>query len=192
MNQGLMVEIIVETVVVAGVKRRHEVVADSPHRLLEGIRTSKYIEWITTATKQTIMFLLVGSIAVSAIGQTAREVLGAAALVPLQNEPPAKIIIDPPLVEALSFGLLVIQYRAENLHILPIFGPHALAVLPRVGHIQITVDDAVCHWADASGNPIIINGLAPWRHKILIQLMNANHQEIDQGKVEVTIPQAHG
>lgn len=50
----------------------------------------------------------------------------------------------------------------------------------------------MCHWADASGNPIIINGLAPWRHKILIQLMNANHQEIDQGKVEVTIPQAHG
>jgi hypothetical protein len=65
MTQGLMPEIVVETVVVAGVKRRHEVVADSPHRLLEGIRTSKYVEWITTATKQTIMFLLVWSIAVS-------------------------------------------------------------------------------------------------------------------------------
>ncbi len=41
----------------------------------------------------------------SAAAQTAREVRGAAAVEPLQNEPPAKIVIDPPLAELLSHGL---------------------------------------------------------------------------------------
>ena len=126
--------------------------------------------------------------AASAAAQTAREVLGAAALLPLQNEPPAKIIIDPPLAQALSIGVVVIQYRTENLHIVPVFGPAALAVSPRIGHIHVTVDDAPWHWADASGNPVIINGLPPGRHKILIQLVNADHQPMDQGTVQFTVP----
>jgi len=53
-------------------------------------------------------------------------------------------------------------------------------VSPRIGHIHITVDDASWHCADASGVPVIINGLAPGPHKILIQFVNANHQAIDQ------------
>jgi len=85
---------------------------------------------------------------------------------------------------------VVIQYRTENLHIVPVFGPAALAVSPRIGHIHVTVDDATWHWADASGEPVIINGLAPGRHKILIQLVNANHQPIDQATVQVTVPTA--
>jgi len=44
------------------------------------------------------------------------------------------------------------------------------------------------HWADASGNPVIVQGLASGPHKILIQLVNANHQTIDQGTVQVTVP----
>jgi hypothetical protein len=95
-------------------------------------------------------------VAASAAAQTAREVRGAAAVEPLQNEPPAKIIIDPPLAEPLSHGWVVIQYRTENLHIVP--GPAALAVSPRVGHIHVTVDDAAWAWSDASGEPVILNG----------------------------------
>jgi hypothetical protein len=136
-------------------------------------------------------------LAASTAAQTAREVRGAAAVEPLQNEPPARIIIDPPLAEPLSHGRVVIQYRTENLHIVPGFGPAAFAVSPRIGHIHVTVDDATWHWADASGNPVIINGLAPGPHKILIQLVNANHQPIDQGTVQFTMaaakprPEAH-
>jgi len=52
----------------------------------------------------------------------------------------------------------------------------------------VTVDDAAWHWADSSGNPVIVQGLAPGPHKILIQLVNANHQPIDQGVVTFTIP----
>ena len=43
-------------------------------------------------------------IAAPAFAQTARQVRGAASVEPLQNEPPAKIVIDPPLAEALSHG----------------------------------------------------------------------------------------
>jgi len=105
------------------------------------------------------------------------------------NEPPAKIIVDAPVAEALSRGVLFIQYRTENLHIVPVFGPSALGVAPQVGHIHVTVDGAAWHWADASGNPVIINGLAPGPHTVLIQLVNANHQAIDQEVVRVTVPE---
>jgi Family of unknown function (DUF6130) len=122
--------------------------------------------------------------------QTAREVRGAAAVEPLQNEPPAKIIIDPPLPEPLSLGRVVIQYRTENLHIAPVFGPAALAVSPRVGHIHVTVDDAPWVWADASGEPVVLNGLPSGPHTIRLELETANHQRLDQGAVTFTIPTA--
>lgn len=61
-----------------------------------------------------------------------------------------------------------------------VFGPAALAVSPPVGHIHVTVDDATWHWADASGAPIVLNGLAPGPHTILVQPVNANHQALDQ------------
>jgi hypothetical protein len=129
-------------------------------------------------------------IAASAVAQTAREVRGAAAVQPVQNELPAKIIIDQPLAEPLSHGRVVIQYRTENLHIVPVFGPATLAVSPRLGHIHVTVDDAPWVWADASGEPVILNGLPPGPHKILIQLETANHQLLDQGTVKFTAPEA--
>ena len=128
-------------------------------------------------------------VAASGAAQTAREVRGAAAVEPLQNEPPAKIVIDPPLAEPLSHGLVVIQYRTENLHMAPVFGPAALAVSPRVGHIHVSVDDASWVWVDASGEPVILNGLLPGPHKVLIQLESANHQLLDQGSVEFAVPE---
>ncbi len=135
--------------------------------------------------------MLIGCLmAASAAAQTAKEVRGAAAVEPLRNEPPAKIVIDPPLAEPLSHGRVVIQYRAENLHLVPVFGPAALAVSPRVGHIHVTVDDAPWVWADASGEPVILNGLPPGPHKIRLQLESANHQRLDQGAVEFTVTEA--
>jgi len=129
-------------------------------------------------------------VAASAAAQTATEVLGAPAVEPLQNEPPAKIVIDPPLPESLSHGRVVIQYRTENLHLAPVFGPAALAVSPRIGHVHLSVDDASWVWADASGEPVILNGLPPGPHKVRIQLETANHQLLDQGTVKFTVPVA--
>jgi hypothetical protein len=59
----------------------------------------------------------------SALGplpQTARDVRGKAGVIPLASEPPAKIIVDPPLPDALARGLVVVQYRTENLRIVPV------------------------------------------------------------------------
>jgi hypothetical protein len=124
-----------------------------------------------------------------AFAQTAREIRGPAGVVPLASEePPAKIIIDPPVADSLAHGRVVIQYRAENLRIVQVFGPAALDVSPRIGHIHVTVDDAPWRWADASGEPLIINGLPAGPHKILIELVNANHQTVDQGVVNFVIP----
>ena len=55
--------------------------------------------------------------------QGVRQILAAAPVEPVQNEPPAKLVIDPPLAESLSHGRVVIQYRAEHLHLVPVFGP---------------------------------------------------------------------
>jgi hypothetical protein len=95
-----------------------------------------------------------------------------------------------PILHGWRAGVVFLQYRAQNLQIVPVYGPAALAVSPRVGHIHVTVDDASWHWADASGNPIILQGLPPGPHRILIQLVNANHQPLDQGTVQITIPAA--
>jgi hypothetical protein len=117
------------------------------------------------------------------------EMHGAAAV---QNEPAAKIVIDAPEAEPLARGVLFLQYHAENLQIVPVYGPAALAVSPRIGHIHVTVDGASWHWADASGDPVILQGLAPGPHKVLIQLVDANHHPLDAGTVTFAIPNRNG
>jgi hypothetical protein len=123
--------------------------------------------------------------------QSARDVLGPAGVVPLAAlQPPARIIVDPPLAGPLADGKVFIQYRAENLRIEPVFGPVALAVTPRIGHVHVTVDHAPWHWADASGEPIILVGLEPGRHEVELTLADANHQPLDHVVVTFVVPAA--
>jgi uncharacterized protein DUF6130 len=127
----------------------------------------------------------------TAVAQSATDNCRPAPVIPLTgSEPPAKIVIDPPLAEPLaSRGVPIIQYCAQNLHLAPVFGPNALAVSPRVGHIHVRVDDASWVWADASGNPIILMGLLPGPHKVLIELEDANHHTLDKGLVTFVVPE---
>ena len=128
--------------------------------------------------------------ATTAMAQSARDKCPPASVIPLASEPPAKIVIDPPLAEPLaSRGVVIIQYCAQNLHLVPVFGPNALAVSPRIGHLHVRVDDASWRWADASGNPIILMGLPPGPHKVLIELEDANHHTLDKGVVTFVIPE---
>ena len=103
----------------------------------------------------------------AALAQTATQRCRPAQVIPLTGtEPAAKIVIDAPLSEPLaSRGVVVIPYCAENMRIVPVFGPGALAVSPRVGHIHVTVDDAPWHWADASGTRSSCRGCRPVRTK---------------------------
>jgi hypothetical protein len=77
--------------------------------------------------------------ATSASIPSAKDILGPSPLIAIENEAPAKLIVDPPLPEPLAQGRVFIQYRTENLRVLPVFGKGALEVSPRIGHIHITV-----------------------------------------------------
>jgi hypothetical protein len=126
----------------------------------------------------------------TALAQNASETCRPAQVIPLTGtEPAPKIVVDPPLADPLaSRGVVVIRYCAENIRIAPVFGPGALAVSPRLGHIHVTVDEAPWHWADASGTPLILRGLPPGPHTVLVELVDANHQVVDKGAVTFDVP----
>ena len=120
---------------------------------------------------------------------SARDVRGPSPLVALDHEAPPRLIIDPPLAVRLAEGKVFIQYRTENLRVVPVFGAGALAVSPRVGHVHITVDDAPWHFIDASGETVVVVGLAPGPHRILFELADPTHRVIDSKTVQFTIPE---
>ena len=116
-------------------------------------------------------------LATSAFAQSAREIRGASPYDAIENEPEPKLIVDPALPDQLGRGIAQIQYRVENVRIVPVFGAGALSVSPRLGHLHITIDDLPWHWVEASDNNTInVAGLQPGRHKMLIELVTAQHQ----------------
>jgi hypothetical protein len=119
---------------------------------------------------------------------SAKDIIGSSPLIAIDNEPPAKLIVDPPLPEPLAQGRVFIQYRTENLRVVPVFGKGALDVSPRIGHIHITVDDLPWHFVDASGETIILVGLEPGLHKVLIELADPTHKVITSETVTFTVP----
>jgi len=120
--------------------------------------------------------------------QSALEVAGASPLLAIENEAPARLIVDPPLPEPLASGRVFIQYRTENLRVISVFGKGALTVSPRIGHVHITVDDAPWHFVDASGDNIILIGLVPGPHKVLIELADPTHRVIIRETVRFVVP----
>ena len=118
---------------------------------------------------------------------SAKDIVGPSPLIAIANEAPAKLIVDPPLPEPLAQGRVFIQYRTENLRVLPVFGKGALDVSPRIGHIHITVDDAPWHFVDASGETIILVGLEPGPHKVLVELADPTHKVITSETVTFTV-----
>lgn len=127
-------------------------------------------------------------LAAGATAQTARDVKGATALLAIENEPPARLIVDPPLPEPLSQGLVFIQYRTENLRVVSIFGKGALEVSPRIGHLHLTVDDNAWHFVDGSGETVIVVGLKPGPHKVLFELADPTHMVMMSQTVAFMVP----
>ena len=127
---------------------------------------------------------------ITTYAQNATHTCRPAQVIPLTGtEPAPRLVIDAPLAEPLaSRGVAVISYCAENMRIAPMFGPGALAISPRVGHIHVTVDEAPWHWADASGTPLILRGLPPGPHTVLIELVDTNHQVVDRGTLKFDVP----
>ena len=120
--------------------------------------------------------------------QTARDIVGSTPLLAVDNEPPPRLIVDPPLPQPLAAGRVFIQYRTENMRIVPVFGIGATQVSPRVGHVHITVDDAPWHFVDVSGGTLILVGLETGPHKVLIELADPTHRVVTHEVVRFVIP----
>jgi len=133
----------------------------------------------------------VGLFALAAAAQTAKEVKGATPLVAVPNEAPAKLVVDPPIPEQLAQGRVFIQYRTENLRILPVYGNAALTVSPRLGHLHYYVDGQSWPTVDSSGETVVLVGLQPGPHKVKLELADATHKPIPGASqvVEFTVPQ---
>jgi len=125
----------------------------------------------------------------AAQAQSVRDVIGPSPLVAIEDEPPAKLFVDPPLPEQLAKGLVFIQYRTENLRVVPVFGAGALDVSPRIGHVHITADDAPWHFVDATGETIIVVGLPPGPHRVLVELADPTHRVMGSQTVSFEVPQ---
>jgi hypothetical protein len=129
-------------------------------------------------TRTTVVGLGCTLCALAAPAQTAKEVKGATPLVAIQNEPPVKLIVDPPIPEQLALGRVFIQYRTENLRILPVYGKAALEVSPRVGHLHYYVDDQSWPIVDSSGETVVLVGLMPGLHKVKLELADSIYRPI--------------
>ena len=94
-------------------------------------------------------------------------------VIPIDDEPAPRLIVEPPLPGPLAQGVAFIPYRVENLRILPVGGAAARDVSPRVGHLHITVDDLPWQWADyGQSNTIILISMPRGQHKVLIELVD--------------------
>ena len=142
---------------------------------------------MTTLIK-TLAAVAAGTVfATSAFAQSASG--GRSPLVAIDKEPAPRLIVDPPVPAALARGVVIIPYRLENFRILPVLGAAAATISPRVGHLHVTLDDLPWRWADFSDSQtIVVNGLPPGPHKILIELADAEHRVLTGQTVTFTVP----
>lgn len=110
------------------------------------------------------------------------------AVIPVESEPRAALHIYPPVPEALARGVVILQFRTEHFRVLPVFGKGALGVSPRVGHLHVTVNGLPLTWAHTSGDPIIVVGLKPGAHEILLELADPAHGIVAAQTAKITLP----
>ncbi|HVN02034.1 MAG TPA: DUF6130 family protein [Caulobacteraceae bacterium] len=128
-------------------------------------------------------------LAMDAHAQNAKDGLAATPWETLGKEPPPKVVVDPPLEEPLSRGVVVVQYRTENFRIVPEVGAAALAVSPRVGHLHVTVDNLPWHFVVADdSNTIIVAGLPAGPHQLHVELADPTHRELGGQTVKFVVP----
>jgi hypothetical protein len=131
---------------------------------------------------------MLAAVAVGVLVATGAFAEAAPFVTPLENEPPPKLIVEAPIASGLARGAALIPYRVENVRVLPLLGAGVLTASPRVGHLHVTVDDLPWHWADFSGdNVVVVVGFAPGKHKVLIDLADAEHKVLDSQTVTFTV-----
>jgi hypothetical protein len=155
-------------------------------------------EWCSITDAERGGIMRISKIVVAAAGaficvsigaQTASEIVRPPAIIPLASEPAPRLHVYSPLAEPLARGVVIVQYRTENVRIIPVFGTGALEVSPRVGHLHVTVDDRPGTWAHTSEDPIIVMGLKAGEHKILLEVADPTHKILTSETVLVTVPE---
>jgi len=144
---------------------------------------------MTTPNRILAAALAGAMLASGAWAQSAKDVLPPTAWETLDNQPPPKVVVDPPLAEPLSRGVVVLQYRTENFRIVPEVGTAAVAVSPRIGHLHVTVDNLPWHFVVADdSNTIIVAGLPPGPHEVHVELADPTHRELGGQTVKFVVP----
>lgn len=138
---------------------------------------------------QMVVGVVVAMAGFNAPAQTVADAGTPPAVIPVDSEPPAALHIFPPVPEALARGVVILQFKTENFRVIPVFGKGALGVSPRVGHLHVTVDGMALTWAHTSGEPIIVVGLKPGAHEILVELADPSHQIVAAKKAEFMLPE---
>ncbi len=128
-------------------------------------------------------------LASGAFAQSPGQGQAASPFVPIPNEPAPKLSVDAPIPGPLARGAVLIPYRVENFRILPVLGSGAATISPRVGHLHVSVDNLPWHWGDFGDNQtIVIVGLPPGQHKVLIELADPEHRILTGQTVTFTVP----
>lgn len=136
-----------------------------------------------------VMVAAAAALILLAAGGLARQpAAGRRPAAPSAGQAPAKIVADPPTPDLLAEGVAVVRFRAENVQVVPVFGPAAAAVSPRLGHLHVTLDDAPWHWAHTSTDPVIVAPLPPGPHKLLLELADADHKVLAKETVTFEVP----
>ena len=129
-----------------------------------------------TLVKGFVSVMTLSLLTASAFAQSASEIRGASPYVVVDNEPAPKLVVDPPFPDMLARGIAQIEYRVENVHIVPVFGAGALHVSPRVGHLHVRLDDLPWNWTETGDiNTISVAGLPPGQHKMMVELVDPAH-----------------
>ena len=159
-------------------------------KLVERFRNKWFLSLVVSTCMRAAVIGAVALCALTSSAQSAKDVKGPTPLVAIQNEAPAKLIADPPIPEQLALGRVFIQYRTEDLRILPVFGKAALEVSPRIGHLHYYLDDQSWPTVDSSGETVVLVGLPPGPHKVRLELADTIHRPIPGASqtVEFIVP----
>jgi hypothetical protein len=109
--------------------------------------------------------------------------------IPIDNELPPELSVGQPMAGPLARGAVILPYTTKHFRILPVFGPGAADVSPRAGHLHVSVDDLPWRWADTGdNNAVVVVGLSPGPHKILIELATPEHRVVAGQAVDFVVP----
>lgn len=112
----------------------------------------------------------------------------ARSVVATSAESEVQLLVEAPLAAPLARGVVVVPFHTEHLKIVPVYGVAAVGVVPRIGHLHISVDHSSWHWLHSSDEPIVVQGLSRGSHQITLELADANHHRLAVKEIDFTIP----